>query len=471
MARHSNGKNNYSLSAGAIVVLLVLALAIAGVIWYFAARDDVPVDTAASEETCVAGDLTLPVAASDSSTGQALIDAYGQNHPVVRDFCVRPELVTDLAAAAVYIAPNTSVTHQEIANAGRNAAVSDPQPVSSDTVGLAGNNTVDPDQVALDNVRFPVAEEPAASAIAASLIAENDNDAVKALTDQRIASLADFAAADGRFVATVGSSTPEGLQFTPLAGDVVYTAIPLNQSDSVDENQARAGQDFARASAERFDGSVANQPVIPELVWAAALPTGGENITSGTEEKLQPENTLFLLDTSEAMAPHIDLAAKAIAQAARDISAAGYEVGLWNYSSPLNPGVVVGYRQNISVSPGGDDVATAVARFLTGGVPQTREALEAAVSAYADAPAKTRIVLVTTGTADSSGNTDDDSSYVDVVANTAGDKVDLSVVHVGSGQPDAAVEQLAQVKERVAGGAGEEVKMAAAVEHAAGLSE
>ena len=34
MARHSNGKNNYSLSAGAIVVLLVVALAVASAIWY-----------------------------------------------------------------------------------------------------------------------------------------------------------------------------------------------------------------------------------------------------------------------------------------------------------------------------------------------------------------------------------------------------------------------------------------------------
>ncbi len=466
MARHSNGKNNYSLSAGAIVVLLVLALAVASAIWYVLGRDDAAELSAASEPNCVAGDLTLPIAASDSSAGKTLIDAYGRNHPVVRDYCVRPELVTDLASAAVYIAPNTGVTHQEIANAGRNAAVSDPQPVLSDTVGLAGREDADPAKVDLSKVRFPVAEEPAASALVASLVAANDSDAIKALTDQRITRLDDFSADDGTFAATAEGSTPEGLTFTPLAGEVVYTAIALNQNDRVDENQSRAGQDFARFSAERFDGSVADQPVIPDLVWAAAMPTGGENITSTSSDETAPENTLFLLDTSDAMAPYIDAAAEAIGVTAREVAAAGYEVGLWNYSSPLNPGVVLSYRRNIDLSEGGDDVATAVSRFLTGGVPQTREALEAAVSAYSQAPAKTRIVLVTTGTADSSGSAEDDSTYVDVVGNSAGDNVDISVVHVGGGQTDAAVEKLARVHETADGG---QEEMAAAVKRAAGL--
>ena len=206
MARHSNGKNNYSLSAGAIVVLLVVALAVASAIWYVLGRDEAAEQSAASEPNCVAGDLTLPIAASDSSAGKTLIDAYGRNHPVVRDYCVRPELVTDLASAAVYIAPNTGVTHQEIANAGRNAAVSDPQPVLSDTVGLAGREDADPAKVDLSKVRFPVAEEPAASALVASLVAANDSDAVKALTDQRIMRLGDFSADDGTYACLLYTS-------------------------------------------------------------------------------------------------------------------------------------------------------------------------------------------------------------------------------------------------------------------------
>ena len=88
------------------------------------------------------------------------------------------------------------------------------------------------------------------------------------------------------------------------------------------------------------------------------------------------------------------------------------------------------------------------------------------MSAYTQAPAKTRIVLVTTGTADSSGSAEDDSTYVDVVGNTAGDNVDISVVHVGSGQADAAVEKLARVHETADGG---QEEMAAAVKRAAGL--
>ena len=40
-------------------------------------------------------------------------------------------------------------------------------------------------------------------------------------------------------------------------------------------------------------------------------------------------------------------AADAIAASAPDISAAGHSVALWNYSSPLNPGVQQGFRRNI----------------------------------------------------------------------------------------------------------------------------
>ena len=407
MAKHASGKNNYRLSGELIALLVVLALIAAAIIWWLTGRGEDAGSTEAQAEDCVAGELVLPVAASDKGAGQSLVDAYGASSPVVRDYCVKPQLVDSVADAAVFIAPNTTVTHQSLENAGRTPAVSDPKAAYSEAVGVAGKNEVKLEDLTVDKVRFPVSEESAASALVASKVAGNDK---------------------------------------------------------VDENQARAGQDFARFASGRFDGTEKDQPAVSDLVWAAALPAGGEAITSDAKKDgaqdgadadkaaggesadaasanagaLQPENTLFLLDTSDAMSPYLQPAKDAIANAALELGGKGKQVGLWNYSSPLNPGVVVGYRQNISVSPDADSVAVAVRRFLTGGVPQTRQAVEAAAGAYGAGEAKTRVVLVTTGTADAG----DDKAFEDAVRSAAGDKVEITVVRVGEGVADKAVEAL-----------------------------
>ena len=460
MAKHASGKNNYRLSGELIALLVVLALIAAAVIWWLSTRGDDADSAAAQPEDCVAGELVLPVAASDKGAGQSLVDAYGASSPVVRDYCVKPQLVDSVADAAVFVAPNTAVTHQSLDSAGRTPAVSDAQPAYSETVGVAGKDEVKLEDLTADKLRFAVSEESAASALVASQVVGNDNDAVQALTDQRIASASDLNADAGEYLATAEDAVPEGLKFTPVGADAVYTAFPLNQNDKVDENQARAGQDFARFASEHFDGSAKDQPAVSDLVWAAALPAGGDAITADAKENgdaqnaadadkaadeagsnagaLQPENTLFLLDTSDAMSPYIQPAKDAIANAALELGAQGKQVGLWNYSSPLNPGVVVGYRQNITVSPDADSVAVAVRRFLTGGVPQTRQAVEAAADAYGTGDAKTRIVLVTTGTADAG----DDNAFENAVRGAAGDKVEITVVRVGEDEADQAVEAL-----------------------------
>lgn len=460
MAKHASGKNNYRLSGELIALLVVLALIAAAVIWWLSTRGDDADSAAAQPEDCVAGELMLPVAASDKGAGQSLVDAYGASSPVVRDYCVKPQLVDSVADAAVFVAPNTAVTHQSLDSAGRTPAVSDAQPAYSETVGVAGKDEIKLEDLTADKLRFAVSEESAASALVASQVVGNDNDAVQALTDQRIASASELNADAGEYLATAEDAVPEGLKFTPVGADAVYTAFPLNQNDKVDENQARAGQDFARFASEHFDGSAKDQPAVSDLVWAAALPAGGEAITADARKDgdtqnaadadkaadeagsnagaLQPENTLFLLDTSDAMSPYIQPAKDAIANAALELGAQGKQVGLWNYSSPLNPGVVVGYRQNITVSPDADSVAVAVRRFLTGGVPQTRQAVEAAAGAYGTGDAKTRIVLVTTGTADAG----DDNTFENAVRGAAGDKVEITVVRVGEGEADQAVEAL-----------------------------
>ena len=126
----------------------------------------------------------------------------------------------------------------------------------------------------------------------------------------------------------------------------------------------------------------------------------------------QVGTTLFLLDTSDVIGGPADengtwfgYASTAIAESALAIGGAGYNVGLWNYSSPLSPGVVNGYRSNLylGTDPTGQRTATAVRAFGYGGEPQTRSALYAAVSHAIDFAAvinqPVTVVLVSSGKA------------------------------------------------------------------------
>lgn len=283
MGRHASGEKNYRLSSELIALIIVLLLVGSGVAVWFAARGGQDEGAAAGgERTCVSGELVLPVAATNEAVARQLISDYAASAPVVRDYCVRPELTAELANAAVYIAPATTVTLQQITNAGRTAAVAEPHTVYADTVGVAGANAA-PVGVSLSAVRFPT-DSPAASAVIAAVLAGSDAEAIEALSSRRVASAAQFAPAEGLFLATSELSTPAGMTFTPLDAAVEYAAIPLSSGGGSDENQARAGQDFARFAAERFDSEPSNtnaarrQPVISELVWAAAMPDGGENL-------------------------------------------------------------------------------------------------------------------------------------------------------------------------------------------------
>lgn len=467
MARHSNGKNNYALSGGAIVALAALIALVAGLTWCLVARGGND-DTRAEDKapTCVSGELTLPIAASNEQVADELISTYADSKPVVRDYCVTPQLTSSVEDAAVYVAPNTAITHQRLAQSSRTSAVADPASVYADVVGLAGKQLPEGD-VALGRVRFPT-NTPESSAIAASVLANGDSEAIAALTNQRTASANGFDAAGGDYVATSKLAAPDGLEFRPLAASVAYAAIPLNSGESVDENQARAGQDFARFAAERFDATEQpEQPVISEAVWAAALPAGGEDITKDGAAPTDAQSaavaadggvkdTLFLLDTSEAMADYIEPAKDAVAGAAGAVTSAGKKVALWNYSSPLSAGVTQGYRSNVAMTDNAAEVQDSVHRFLVGGVPQTREAVTAAVASMTGPG---RVVVITSGTADAG----DDAAFRDAIKASRAD-VTISVVHVGPGQRDATLESIATSRQEV----DDADEMAAAVSAAAG---
>lgn len=153
-------------------------------------------------------------------------------------------------------------------------------------------------------------------------------------------------------------------------------------------------------------------------------------------------NTLLLLDTSTAMAPMYGPVSKALGTTASDLAADGGAVSLWNYSSPISETATVGFRQNLGFGDG-NAVSGTLSGFGTGGVPQTRSAVVAAVANAADQAAgtgdKARVVVVTTGTEQDM----DDAQFTSALDDAASKDVSLSVVHVGEGNVDAALKSAA----------------------------
>lgn len=464
MGRHSTGKNNYSLSKGLIALIAALALLLVAVTAFFLRDNDSDSDAASDDQPeCVSGDLALPVAAANKEVGQQLIDAYVATNPVVRDYCVKPEYVHSLHDAAVYIAPFSPVAKEELSRADRSVATNEPPTVYSTAIGVAGGaGSADAVTPALGDVLFPTDEQPEASAIAAATIADSDDSAIAALEEQRITTTSDASGSPQLVVATAQDSAPEGLTFAPLDGaELVYSAIPLTTTDVVNEEQSRAAQSFAEDAGTSFaDSHSGDQKTLSELsdaVWAAAAPEGGRRIpgsegsadaasnsasadTNGNAPS-ESADTLYLLDTSAAMSAFNDNAADAIDASVADLTSSGHSVALWNYSSPLTPGVTRGYRANISFTGDAEDVAGTAHQFINDGEPLTREAVTAAVDyARAEATGETpvRIVLITSGTADSS----DDSAIQALAA--AKNNVSLTVVHVGDDEPDKGLAGAAQ---------------------------
>ncbi|WP_342319705.1 hypothetical protein [Corynebacterium mayonis] len=445
MGRHSNSKRSFSLSGGALAALIALFAIVALLVWIFWLRPDESLEAAEDDKQCVAGDLELPISATDDGVAKQLITAYADSRPVVRDYCVTPVYTPDLAASAVHIFPNNPADRQKIELAERTAATSEATPVAAGEVGVAGMKAAE-GNIDVNAVFFPVDEQPAAAAVAATALTGNEEEAVSVLTQQRIASVSEVAGDETRYAATVQARVPEGMEFTALGASLIYYAQPLNQTDAVTEEQARAGQDFARFAGEEFTGESSAQPEISESVWAAASLSemaNSEEAGAAKEEEspavLQPENTLFLFDTSSAMMPFQIEAATAIGDSARGLAGQGKAVGLWNYSSPLSPGVMNGYRENLRLGADAEAVAGMAGMFSAGGQPQTREALRAAVGYAAQAESPTRIVLVTTGTVDAA----EDDAFIAELRERAGDKVTISVVHVGEAAVDPAAAEVA----------------------------
>ncbi|MDK4250278.1 VWA domain-containing protein [Corynebacterium pseudodiphtheriticum] len=478
MGRHYTPEQKTQFSGGFIASTIAILLAIIAVLaWLFlgnGSEDTGSNADSAEGESCIEGNIQLPVASGDATLTQSLLASWNATKPVVRDHCVQAVVAEDIAKAAVYIDADSPRLAQAVAAAGRTAAASGEHPkVAGQAAGIYDKHAATDADVDLklpaDSVTYP--GDSAASAVVASALADGPESGAELLLRDENKSLAD---ADGPVAAVQAISAQDAGSFRALEGAYVeYAAVVLNQSDEIDEEQARAAQAFADDLAAQYHGFEANPEVEGQVeaetdakrldaspVWEAYLArtaldfgnTGSKHQSNDDADALTATDTLFLLDTSDAMSSgfpgiagpsRFQASADAIATLAPELSAHGHSVALWNYSSPLNPGVTQGFRRNIDFSDG-VETARSVQLLGTGGVPQTNEALLAAAHAVRDHSGiaqsesqPSRIVLITSGTAD---------GYPDFPAKlreALGAKAELSVVHVGDGETDPALREVA----------------------------
>lgn len=461
MGRHSDGLTNYKVSTGVYVVIACLVVAVIIVVFWVRAIND---NSENGKAACIAGDLTLKVAASADAQPLAteLVDKYNAGHPVVRDYCVTAELADSLADAGAYITDESDGSaNAALAQAQRVPATPDWPVAKVLKVGIASTEqNISKDK--LTDVSYPVADNAVASALVAASLNNNSVDSIKQTLDKGKSVTLKKAADEGKkFIVTNENNVPDSYHFTEIK-DIMQPVrvVALNAAGGVNEEMARAGADFgtsltdaegsksvtsvvAVAAAEalqQFDTeNHPQQAVTPST--AAAAPS-----TTATAAEAKGVDTLFLFDTSANMASASEdgrtwfqVVSNAIATVAPELGAKQHEVALWNYSSPLNPGVRKGWRENISFNStiGTEELGNIAIGFNTGGVAQTRLATVAALN-YATSYAKesekpARVVVLTTGTADGA----DMSTVNQAITAAKAAHVELTVIHVGPGEQDS----------------------------------
>lgn len=447
VGRHSDGKSNFALSKGATTALVVVIALIAALVWWlWPDGQDNGQNTTAAEE-CTAGDLTLPVAEEEPGLADALLEEFRASEPVVRDHCVTPEVTADLSTAAFYISATDPAA--ALAEVDRSASAETGTIQVPLGVAAAAGTTVD-GAPAADQVAYPVASHQEAAVVAATALGTSPAEAAELLQRDRGLTL-DQAVTDGApLIAVSRDDTPEGYEYQDLDVAREYQVTGISATDGVSEEQVRAADELVRFATEQHPGTGAmtigtEQIMAVREAFTAAPETTEETPEPEVEEPEAPEvgapvDTLFLLDTSAQMnsdfgnRSRFEAGAATIADIAPRLGAAGRASSLWNYSSPINPGVLQGYRTNLGFGRG-TEVANSVQLLGTAGVPQTRDSLAAALRVAGDRArevnAPVKVMLFTSGTADDMG----DEQFRGIL-DSLPENVELTAFHLGPGEPD-----------------------------------
>lgn len=404
MSRHRASHSPLRIAGWIYVLIAVVVIAFIAVWLWAGARDRQQASDTTFKNSCPAGEMDFPIAEWKDGAADEVQGAIESMGPV-RDYCLNPVFTDDVNKAAILVAPAATADGREMLKG---------VVVGTAPVYLTAENT---DLPATD-VIYPVASHPEVSTAAAQALAHSPAEAERVLTRDRFIT-AEMAQATGKTSISMDTGTKLPGSELPVAA---WALAAVDSSPEAEELQ--------RVAQVLIDDLSAEYPAADKDAFT--LPAGNP---------AQP--TLFLVDTSEAVAGWLPGIAEGLDKAATGLQHRSQPVAVWNYSSPLNPGVTQPWRVNANF--GNPDAGEIAARWGLGGVPMTRTAVVAAIDAAAEfshsVGQPVRVVLVTTG---STPEEVSDAEFAARLGQAHGaGEVTLDVIHVGGGEIDAVIAEQA----------------------------
>lgn len=460
MGRHSTGLSPKKKVAPQLILALIATVVVVAVfstsfyLWN-GARSRAADERAVSD--CIQGQLKVPVEVSPDAPHSVddILNGFVKANPVVKDYCI--ELTRSTPGALLITTGNTSTINYDLDQRGMSPAQTEWAVVAASRVGVGVRRGSEVPaswaDVPVDSTAYNGSFSLGAR-LAAVLVRESTN-----TIDAALGAVADGSmplmfpeepTSDTDYIlASEDDTQPDGFDFHQVADTVVpFYSVALNAGGGISEEQARVASAIQGyvLSQVPVQLSAGEKQSIVDLdsgtALSRALALGGGQQQDGSSADASEssdtgasapahQDTLLLLDTSTAMAEFLPAQVEALKKRAAEVVSNGHKVALWNYSSPLNPGVTQGWRNNVSFTDDLSLIDATLDGFQTGGLPQTRPALINAMQATADHGGG-QVYLVTTG---SVGFYDDDSfsQMLDAFNDSA---VTVAAQHVGPGAHD-----------------------------------
>lgn len=461
MGRHSTGLSPKKKVAPQLILALIATVVVVAVfstsfyLWN-GARSRAADERAVSD--CIQGQLKVPVEVSPDAPHSVddILNGFVKANPVVKDYCI--ELTRSTPGALLITTGNTSTINYDLDHRGMSPAQTEWAVVAASRVGVGVRRGSEVPaswaDVPVDSTAYNGSFSLGAR-LAAVLVRESTNTidvALGAVADGSMPMMfPEEPSSDTSYIlADEDDKLPDGFDFHQVADTVVpFYSVALNAGGGISEEQARVasaiqGYVLSQVPVQLSAGekqSIVDLDSGTTLARALALDGGqqpgdtsssaGSRTSATGAAASTDQDTLLLLDTSTAMAEFLPAQVEGLKKRAAEVVSNGHKVALWNYSSPLNPGVTQGWRNNVSFTDDLSLINATLDGFQTGGLPQTRPALINAMQATADHGGG-QVYLVTTG---SVGFYDDDSfsQMLDAFNDAA---VTVAAQHVGPGAHD-----------------------------------
>lgn len=471
MGRHASGEQNYRVAKGPFIVVLAVIVLVGAVFLWLNLRSDNDAAIDANRAQCTKGDLTLVVTSDPATVGSAqkLVQSYGESNPVVKDFCVHPQITVagsqevvaaltggqlgdagtgdgasgnapgqnpNLMTPGVWIPADISFVDQ--AKGSDKIKVNDPKvwlpPIKSGVAfksarandlqnaswaDLAGLRITAPggsDAALSSVVSAKLGGGPDAARGRAELGAQYTSNTLMTMLSQNVANF-DGVAATQPMLQMAG----EGLKLVSPADapELHAPVVTFGSGGAIDENVARAAEDFRDfASGHGADGQAAETSFSPEVVDnfgvlsqiqtdSFALPPELEN-----PDEQQPAtpvgSAIFVTDTADG----VDVPALSQSLAAAIDAAPGGRYGLWAMAPEAKQLVAL---PDADGDNGADATKSALGELPVGGDTQLWPALVDAFRTARDAYAPdrpNRIIVLTTGRDASGANAADAAKQI-----------------------------------------------------------